>query len=801
MIAQYRCGSERRRQAVRDADPPTVNGIDFLEVAPDHTVLTVTFLHDLPGSGSPDAVPPAPSAKLTVKNVAVEGGVRIRDIEVQSVTTAGNALTVTVDRQGDFSTYRLRLRRDRDDDRPPAKFDPQLSEVSFSFRADCPSDFDCPGPQCPHRVFLEPEIDYLAKDYESFRRLMLDRLAAIMPQWQERNPADLGIALVELLAHSGDLLSYAQDSAATEAYLGTARRRPSVRRHARLLDYHVHEGCSARAWICFEVEAGGTADGLLLDPGTTLLTGGSVGGAVIAPDDLTRALDERPEVFQTLHPVTLRAARNGLEFHTWSDEECCLPAGATRATLRRPAGLTLAPGEVLVLDEVRSPTTGVPADADPDHRHPVRLTSAVADTDPLDGTPIVEVAWSPEDALPFPLCVSALVPDPSGTKVMADVSVARANVVLADHGRTVAAEPLDPSTVPEGIPYRPRLRQRPLSFRGPLDVATPASAATRWDPADASPAVKLSGEGATWTPRYDLLGSDRFETEFVVEMENDRTASLRFGDDERGRRPQPGAQFSATYLVGGGRAGNVGAGAISRMVHDPVQIDRVWNPLPAVGGVDPEPLERVRHLAPQAFRTQERAVTEADYTEVAGRHPGIQRATARMRWTGSWYTAFVTADRTGGLDVDAPFEAELTRFLDRYRMAGVDMEVEGPVTVPMDLALEVCVKPGFMRSDVAQELLEVLGSRVGPGGRRAFFHPDNFTFGQPVYLSQIYGAAMDVSGVRSIVATRFQRWGKAPNQELELEVLAPGAMEIVRLDNDPNFPENGRLELSMEGGL
>jgi hypothetical protein len=212
-------------------------------------------------------------------------------------------------------------------------------------------------------------------------------------------------------------------------------------------------------------------------------------------------------------------------------------------------------------------------------------------------------------------------------------------------------------------------------------------------------------------------------------------------------------------------------------------------------------LERVRHLAPQAFRTQERAVTEADYTEVAGRHPGIQQAAARLRWTGSWYTAFVTAERTGGLDVDAPFEAELARFLDRYRMAGVDVEVEGPVTVPLDLALEVCVKPGFMRSDVAQELLEVLGSRAGPGGRRAFFHPDNFTFGQPVYLSQIYGAAMEVSGVRSIVATRFQRWGKTPNQELEHEVLAPGAMEIVRLDNDPNFPENGRLELSMEGGL
>ena len=49
-----------------------------------------------------------------------------------------------------------------------------------------------------------PPIDYLAKDYASFRRLMLDRLALLVPDWRERNPADLGVALVELLAYAGD---------------------------------------------------------------------------------------------------------------------------------------------------------------------------------------------------------------------------------------------------------------------------------------------------------------------------------------------------------------------------------------------------------------------------------------------------------------------------------------------------------------------------------------------------------------------------------------------------------------------
>ena len=48
---------------------------------------------------------------------------------------------------------------------------------------------------------------------------MLDRMAVLAPDWSERNPADLGVALVELLAYVGDSLSYQQDAVATEAYL------------------------------------------------------------------------------------------------------------------------------------------------------------------------------------------------------------------------------------------------------------------------------------------------------------------------------------------------------------------------------------------------------------------------------------------------------------------------------------------------------------------------------------------------------------------------------------------------------
>ena len=95
---------------------------------------------------------------------------------------------------------------------------------------------------CPPEDRAEPEINYLAKDYASFQQLILDRLALIMPGWTERHAPDLWLALIEILAYVGDYLSYYQDAVATEAYLATARRRVSVRRHARLVDYPAARG-------------------------------------------------------------------------------------------------------------------------------------------------------------------------------------------------------------------------------------------------------------------------------------------------------------------------------------------------------------------------------------------------------------------------------------------------------------------------------------------------------------------------------------------------------------------------------
>jgi hypothetical protein len=839
----YFCCDHLRRKAVQGS---ALNGIDFLEVL-DHEAPTeaerqrTLFVHFVNPLVS--ALPPA--------NLRIDGGERIRDVVVTSTNLDASdpcVLVVQVNHPGDFSCYTLRLVQDPLHTQPPAGFDPPLALVEFSFKVECPTDFDCQVARfCPPELQPSAEINYLAKDYASFRRLMLDRMALLMPQWSERNPADLGITLVELLAYIGDHLSYQQDAVATEAYLGTARRRVSVRRHALLVDYFMHDGCNARVWVQVEVEGG-----VVLLPRSMPILTRILGQPqrIPPPVDFSaylQTLAPRPEVFETMLPATLFPVHNQMFFYTWSDERCCLPKGAIRATLcdnPDPAlRLRLCSGDVLIFQERLGPETGLEEDADRTHRHAVRLvrvhpeatrvmlneeevdrTPGPLFTDQVTGQAIVEIEWAEEDALSFPLCISSVIGAQHGHQYQENVSVALGNIVAADHGWTLKNEFLGMVPKPKlfkppvqgsdrclerqvkPVPprFRPQLQERPLTHAAPHDPAASAATTMRWSMRTVLPAVTLKSElgtdAAQWEPQRDLLQSGPGDTAFVVEVESDATAFLRFGDDRHGSRPDSGTIFHATYRVGNGVAGNIGAEAIAHIVSSDSAIVAVHNPLPARGGVEPESMRDVRQRAPYAFRTQERAVTPEDYAAVSERHAQVQRAAATFRWTGSWHTVFVTADRRGGLAVDDAFETELQRHVERYRMAGYDLEIDGPRFVPLEIEMHVCVKPGYFRSHVKAALLRLFSNLPQSDGQRGVFHPDNFTFGQPVYLSRLYAVAQAVPGVDSVLIPIFQRQGTPDRQALDDGKLTLGRLEIARLDNDPNFPGRGVFRLNLEGG-
>lgn len=1122
----YNCCAENRKAAVL-ANPP-LNGIDYLEVldsaavplgSPRQRTLLVHCLN------------PLTQASWTTDNVMIEGGESITNITLDwvepalsgsppqliqatteeqvyfaSLPDAAKVLVVRTHVAGDFSTYRLRLVNSAvQAAQDPFEvtetldgFDSQLTEVSFSFKVECGPDFDCAPqtPNCPPPSVAPPPINYLAKDYGSFRTLILDRLNQLLPTWGGTSEADLGVALAELIAFQCDYLSYQQDAIATEAYIETARSRVSLRRHARLVDYHVHDGCNARTWIRLTVAAD-PAEAVFLDRTLTRFytyAPGMPSSLAVGAGNEEATLLSGVQAFQPMQDALLFEAHNQMFFYTWGNTECCLPQGATEATLNGSYP-NLQPGDVLIFQEIIGPQTGNKADADLRHRCAIRLIQVAtqdANGRPLvdphfdqngnpitspaaqSPAPVTEIQWSQNDALPFPICISSVYLDSNGTKhTVTNASVALGNVVLADHGLSVsgknlgtvpaprlylppnpaadrcqptllvplpvrfrptipdspltqavlqplagipgtpgvvlvggtgsvnltdsnglvclmvqAASPaswpqffgvivkqnqttaanidlsvvynplegtvgspvqitlerftnlsfnaananyvalqinslsrlirvpanyIPPATAPSSFPATPTMlpntgtvnlqnlgsppvtyltlqattptgwpqafgvlaqaiQQEPSdgtqqglsafnlaivycptsggvgvtlpvtveqfaalsllniasqfnsklftirSFAEAPDMSLAASDLMNFDPSTAVPQISLTGtfDGTTtpWNPEQDLLGSAQSDRVFVVEIESDGTASLRFAtppdpgsesEETNGMVPDSGTVFVANYRIGNGTAGNVGAESLAYLAAADARIQSCTNPLPASGGTDPETNDQIRRRAPQGFLSQDpralqRSVTMADYEAVAETNSQVDQAVASLRWTGSWYSVFIAVEPKAGGNLTSTLQKSLKQTIERYRLAGQDLKLQSPQYVSLQIELEVCVDPSYFQSDVELSLLQVLGNRILPNGKKGLFYPDNFTFGQTVYLSPVYAAARSVPGAVSVTATQFQPQGINSTQYLAAGQIKLGSLQVARLDNDPSFPDHGQLTLVMQGG-
>ncbi len=241
------CSDDQIRRALVIARSD-LNGIDYIDVDPaNHANLTLYFLKPVPplDPANPNDTNDAYGLSGDLAKITFSGGTRI--VGIQPVAAARNpdgSILVTASKPGDFSTYTLAL--------AVPVLDPLFASIDFSFMATCPVAFDCrPVMTCPPQPLGELALDYEAKDYASFRQLLLDLLPQLNPNFTETNPSDLGIALVELQAYIGDRLSYFQDAVANEAYLDTLRQRISARRLARLIDYRMHDG--RNAWACVHI--------------------------------------------------------------------------------------------------------------------------------------------------------------------------------------------------------------------------------------------------------------------------------------------------------------------------------------------------------------------------------------------------------------------------------------------------------------------------------------------------------------------------------------------------------------------
>lgn len=819
---------------------PEVNGIISTEVveAGGQIDIVLTLVFNAAASGLRRILP---------TDVHISGGVRRPTIAVESVTAAGPRLTVRVGRRGDFSIYTLELRRGA---APPPQFDSLLSAIPIGFRLECDQPFDCEAsaPGEATEVDRTP-IDYLARDYAGFRNLMLDRFKALVPGWSDPGPASPEVALIEMLAHVADRLSYAQDSVATEAYLDTARLRVSAKRHARLVDYRMHDGANARTFVHIALRRPGPSEAPVaatVNPGGRFLT--RTAGVAPASGETPLVIEARgggAMVFEAVTGAALSSSHNRIQIHDFLGAVTEIPAGATSMTIADPGrSLTLAPGDFLLIEEVLEAVAVVGsavmignASPDPLRRHVVRLTGVAQGLDPIGqrdsgGIPrpleTLLLSWAAEDspsaALPMARVTSADEVDgiPAGSADQPTL-VARGNMILADHGESKGLDTLFAAVRPGRRRAHMPLSAGPVTWRRPFGGDSTAASALHRAGSGARPEIRVrqdvgAGGNPVWEVAEELFDGDGDDQDLVLDVEHGGIASLRTGDGTAGRLPDPELPMVARYRIGNGIEGNVGAEAIGHLLTDtytgldgallqgftgqPTDVAAVRNPLPAVGGVAPETISEVRVKAPIGFRTQERAVVHDDYVAFLRRDPRVANAKAIEQWTGSFRAIVLLVDLVGGGPIDGPTELEFRAGLEPVRLAGHLLEFRTPALVPLEIGMRVCVAPEAETDAVLERLMALFSSARQADGSPGLFHPDRFTFGDSLHLSALYAAAQSVEGVRHVDITTLRRQGVPGDSASALEAggLDFGAYEIPVIANDPNFPDRGTVRFTMEGG-
>jgi hypothetical protein len=697
-------------------------------------------------------------------------------------------------------------------------------------------------------------IDYMAKDYASFRNALLDLIPRKIPQWKDKSEADIGIMLIELFSYIADELSYFQDRVANEAFLRTAKARSSVSNHLSLIDYHMHNALSANAFIKFEVNEKKSA---IIPAGfqiSTLPQRGRVGEAAGII------------IFETLQDQLVDVAYNAIyvkKINNNNSYDDVNPSAELKG--RYPK---LAKGQyVLFFQDDRSKEE---KEDEEDKKHTLkekraregeeeksgrlkereqRLTNLIMrqvvlvklaedskiidDDDGNNSTTLITWEKSRGSGNEYPKLAHG-----GNTKIFCC-----ANILNANHGRTIRSEVLKQKDH-KVSKFLFTSKEAPLTFTSASDSPIPMEARS---------SLKVWVNGELWEETDSLLKCAPFDQKFSISIDENGYGTILFGDGKFGLKPGDDSLIEVEYRVGNGSIGNVGDYTLTQFdlpQNSPALIkeiiESVTNPLPATGGRDMESMDDARIAGPKSLKDLERAVTLKDYEDLVMREfqNEITNAKARFVYTGSWDAVFVSVDVKGDRNrrgVYSDLFDRIRKYLNRIKMIGYDVQVEDAKYVPIEIALDVFLKRNFDSKIVRERVRSSLTSKdskvvIAVSNRsRGLFHPDNFTFGDPVYASKIYEVLKNTSEVKYGIIRTFRRRhhddddnssstipGKTiarssslssssssgsvdviinqrdeeTRKNLELGYIPINENEIITIDDVPSHPENGILILN-----
>lgn len=233
---------------------------------------------------------------------------------------------------------------------------------------------------------------------------------------------------------------------------------------------------------------------------------------------------------------------------------------------------------------------------------------------------------------------------------------------------------------------------------------------------------------------------------YVRETDEDGFTWITFGDGLNGKIPVIGNDnIIATYRVGGGRDTNVGANTITVLLDNLAGIDRVFNPIPATGGLDRETIEQARVNAPRLFKSQDRAVTREDYEALALSVPGVAKSRAVPDEDREMNTVYVTIAPNGGGQPTPKLIQDVSQLIQDRKMITTQVFMETPKYVLGRVSLDVRLREQQSRAEIQTYVMESL---------KTIFDFQTREFGEGMPVSRIYQEIMNISGVHSVLINR-----------------------------------------------
>lgn len=334
------------------------------------------------------------------------------------------------------------------------------------------------------------------------------------------------------------------------------------------------------------------------------------------------------------------------------------------------------------------------------------------------------------------------------------------------------------------------------------------------------PCVRVLVDGDEWRRTDDLAVASPGDEVFVLRTAADGRATVRFGDGVSGAAlPERANPIRLDLAIGAGRDGNVGEGILSRLLFAPVDASRgpvtgwlfredmevlralitVDNPLPAIGGRDPESIDHMRYRAPLLARRPVSAITPDDYERVARELPEVAGAHARVVPAAVRPVVRVTVllRDEDTLDPDERLRrwAAVRAQLEHARLLGFDVESVPPTWAPLDLDITV---DAHRHADAGLVREAVIAAVSGNGG---LLDPDTSGLGGDVQLADLYRAVLAAPGVAAARVRRFRRLQPHAPERVHAGFIQMGPDEVAVVRGPARPASDGVLTVTVCGGL